>query len=104
MMNIHTASRLWLIKIEMTVQPEDFPSGDTVGFVNVITWAESLEHAKNKISAYLLTFDWHVIDVGDAEPIDREFVYSDEIAEMIERAETNPRAILLGTFYSYKVN
>jgi hypothetical protein len=97
-------SELWIIRAEITVQPEDFPSGDTVGFINVITWADSVETIRSKLSSYLETFDWHLLKIEDAHLVDSDLVYHDEIEDMIERASNNPQSILLGTFFSYKVN
>jgi hypothetical protein len=39
-------------------------------FVNVTTWADSLETAREKLSRYLESFKWHLISIEDAHPID----------------------------------
>jgi hypothetical protein len=97
--------QLWKIFAEITVEPQDFPSGDTVGFMNIITWADSTDSARIKIEAYFATFNWHIIGVEESAPIREDFIYDDdELTDMIERATINPEAIILGTFYSYKVN
>ncbi len=97
--------QLWKIFAEITVEPQDFPSGDTVGFMNIITWADSTDSARIKIEAYFATFNWHIIGVEESAPIREDFIYDDdELTDMSERARTNPEAIILGTFYSYKVN
>jgi hypothetical protein len=41
-------TKLWNIFAEITVQPDDFPSGDTAGYMNIITWADSAEAAQKK--------------------------------------------------------
>jgi hypothetical protein len=98
-------SELWKIRAEITVEPQDFPSGDTVGFMNIITWADSSEIAQAKIEAYFATFNWHVVGIEEASLIPGNFVYEDEgLQDMIERARDNPDAIICGTFHSYKVN
>jgi hypothetical protein len=97
--------QLWNVRAEITVEPRDFPSGDTVGFMNIITWADSANSARIKIEAYFATFNWHIIRVEESAPIREDFIYdSDEFADMIERAKTNPDAIICGTFHSYKAN
>ena len=97
--------QLWNVRAEITVEPQDFPSGDTVGFMNIITWANSSDSALIKIEAYFATFNWHVIGVEEAAPIRENFIYdNDEFAEMIERARINPDAIICGTFHTFNVN
>jgi hypothetical protein len=97
--------QLWNLRAEITVEPQDFPSGDTVGFMNIITWADFADSARTKIEAYFATFNWHIIGVEEASPIQEDFIYdNDEFAEMIERARTNPDAIICGTFHTFKVN
>jgi hypothetical protein len=97
--------QLWNLRAEITVEPQDFPSRDTVGFMNIITWADSADAAQRKIEAYLSTFNWHIIGIEEFAPIRVDFIYdSDEFADMIERAKANPDAIILGTFHTYKVN
>ena len=96
--------QLWNVRAEITVEPQDFPSG-AVGFMNIITRADSADSARTKIEAYFATFNWHIIRVQEAAPIREDFIYdSDEFADMIERAKTNPDAIICGTFHSYKAN
>jgi hypothetical protein len=97
--------QLWNVRAEITVEPQDFPSGDTVGFMNIITWSDSVDSARTKIDAYFATLNWQIIGVEEAAPIRENFIYdNDEFTEMIERARINPDPIICGTFHSYKVN
>lgn len=97
--------QLWNVRAEILVEPQDFPSGDTVGFMNIVTWAESADTAQHEIEAYLSTFKWRLVEVEECVPIREDFIYdNDEFADMMERARENPDAIILGTFHSYKVN
>jgi hypothetical protein len=53
---------LWNIRAEITVQPEDFPSGD-----------------------------WHIVEVDEAKILNVDFVYEDEeFRDMVNRARCNP--------------
>jgi len=98
-------NELWKIRAEIVVQPEDFPSGDTVGFMNIITWADSAEVARQKIAFYFERFDWHIVGVEEAVVLNDDFVAdNDEFQDMVERARNNPDAIICGMFHSYKVN
>jgi hypothetical protein len=95
---------LWKLFVEISVKPEDFPSKSTLGFMNVITWADSAEEGLSKLTAYLKKSEWEVLTLEEAVPVDDNLIYSDEMAEMIERARNNPQAIILGIFHSYKTN
>ena len=96
---------LWHLFLEITVQPEDFPSGDTIGFMNVITLADSAEAAQAKVEANFATFNWHIVQIENSKVIDPDFLAEDdELAEMIERARSHPDPIICGTFHSYKTN
>jgi len=79
-------------------------SGSTKGFLVVTTWAETNEAAREKLTRYLESFNWHLISVEDSHPIDENHDYGDELEEMISRTQNNPEAIILGTFHSYKEN
>ena len=97
--------QIWNVRAEITVESQDFPSGDTVGFMNIITWADSADSAQTKIEACFATFNWHIIGIEESAPIRENFIYDDdEFADMIERAKINPEAIICGTFHSYKAN
>lgn len=93
---------IWLITSEITVEPGDLPSGATTAFVNVTTWADSLDSAKEKLSNYLSSFKWYLVAIENAHPIDENQDYGDEIADMIRRTRLDPRAIILGRFHSYR--
>jgi hypothetical protein len=89
----------------MTVQADDFPSGDTVGFMNVLVQADSAEAAESKVRTYFATFNWHIVQTENSKVIEPNFVADEEeFAEMIERARAHPDPIICGTFHSYKIN
>lgn len=73
--------------------------------MNIVTWADSGATAQNKIEEYFARFNWHIVGVEEASPIKEDFIYdSEEFQDMIDRASTNPDAIICGTFHGYKVN
>ena len=71
-------------------------------FCNVITWAEEPNEAKQKLRAYLATFKWTLIEADRIEIADETNDYGEEFNELLAQAATNPNAIILGRFYSYK--
>jgi len=96
---------LWNIRAEIIVQPEDFPCGDTNGFMNIVTWANSAEAAREKIASYFRRFEWHVVGVEEAKVLPPDFVSdNDEFQDMFERARISPDAIICGAFHSFKTN
>ena len=95
---------LWKVMTEIRVQSHDFPGGETNGFINVITWAESVEHACERLASYISTFDWQMIEVDSVVPVNDLIECSQELEDLICRAQNNRHAIILGTFHSYKLN
>jgi len=97
-------TELWNIRAEITVQPEDF-SGDTNGFMNIVTWGDSAEAAREKIAPYFESLEWHVVGVVEARILPLDFVAdNEEFQDMFERARGNPDAIICGTFHSFNTN
>jgi hypothetical protein len=89
---------------ELCVEPGDFPSGDTIGFMNVVIWATDSDTAATKLTHYLATFQWTVIGVEETIQVDQYSVYAEEMGDMIDRARLNDEAIILGTFHTYRPN
>lgn len=96
--------KLWIAHSEISVEPGDLPSGSTLMFCNVITWAEEPEEAEKKIRAYLSTFNWILIDADKIELVDNNKDYGDEFNELLLQAAGNPNAIILSRFYSYRTS
>jgi hypothetical protein len=95
--------QIWKVIAEVSVGPGDMSSGLTKGFMNVTTWADSAESAREKLAKYLRTFNWHIIGIEGARPVaDDEQFETEEMEDMIGRTRTNPNAIILGTFHGYK--
>jgi hypothetical protein len=95
---------LWNIRAEITVEPHDFPSGNTNGFMNVITWADSADHAREKIETYFARFNWNLIEVQGARVVDVSLTFKDEYNDMVESARLDQTAILCGTFHGFRAN
>lgn len=95
---------IWLVLTEIVAQTEDSPRALKVGFMNVTTWAETKEAAGTKIRLYLESFGWNLVSIEEAEVVGDKGFYGDDVAEMIERTRGNPKAIILGTFHTYRTN
>jgi hypothetical protein len=79
-------------------------SASRIGFMNITTWADSKEGAGSKIERYLRSFGWHLVSIDEANIIDEDSGYGDEVTEMINSTRNNPNAIILGSFHTYKTN
>ena len=88
--------------VELIADTGDTPSPPEIGFMNITTWGTSSEAVRLKIESYLRSFGWHLVSLERANLVDEQLEYGDDIAEMIERPRSNPNAIILGTFYTYK--
>jgi hypothetical protein len=100
-----TMESLWTIRAEIEIESGDLnlEVGYTRGFMNVVTWANSDQSARDKLSGYLTTFDWRLLGVEESAAADLKNLTPDsEIKILIERAIGNPNAIILGTFHSYQ--
>jgi hypothetical protein len=79
-------------------------SGAAGAFTNIVTWAHNIEEFRAKSEIIAATLDMYVMDVEDAEPLSQRTAkrqLTDEIADMVCRAESNSNAIIYGTFYTY---
>jgi hypothetical protein len=65
-------------------------------------WAISDESARNKLAAYLATFNWKLLGVEESAFIDPDVAPNSGLDDLIDRAKGNPEAIILGTFHSYR--
>lgn len=99
---MQTTQAMWVLVVEVLVEPGDLPSGSTRAFTTVTTWAESAEEARQKLSQYLRTFNWKLLDVEQAARYSESLTYHKNVADMIERTRNNPQAIILGEFHSYR--
>jgi hypothetical protein len=95
---------IWLVLTEIVAQAEDPPRASKVGFMNVTAWAHSKEAAGAKIRQYLELFGWNLVSIEEANVVEDEGIYGEDVADMIERTRSNPRAIILGTFHKHKTN
>ena len=87
---------------EVLVKEGDLASGDTYAFTNIVGWAYSPEDFHQRISDYFKRFDWYLLNLENVKLIDFDLSYSSKIQQLIDQAQSNPKALLLATFHSYK--
>lgn len=94
---------LWTGLVE--VKPLDQKAyGDAGAFTNIVTWATDPETFRQKAETIAATLDMYVMEVERAEPLASRFknrTMTEEIEDMVLRAESNPMAIVYGTFHRY---
>ena len=94
--------QLWVITAEILVEPGYLASGNTKGFTNVVTWADSAKTAEQKVSEVLKSHGWEVLGIEDTRLFDESRSYDDEVLDIVDQAKTNPNACIIGTVFSYK--
>jgi hypothetical protein len=96
-------TELWIGVVEM--KPLDRRAYGAAGaFTNIVTWANDLESFRRKAEIIAETIQMYVAEVDNAEPLAARggsTTLSEEIDDMVRRAETNPNAIVWGTFHRY---
>src|SRR4051812_16583289 len=73
-------------------------------FTNVVTWASNAAEYRAQVEKMAASYGWYVATVEEEETIaerkrDREL--TEEIADLVVRAEQNPAAIIYGTHFTY---
>jgi hypothetical protein len=94
---------LWIGVVE--VKPLNRQAHGAGGaFTNIVTWAHGVAEFRAKSEIIAATLDMYVMDVEDAEPLAERTTkceLTEDIADMVFRAESNPNAIVYGTFHRY---
>ncbi len=94
---------LWIGLVEL--KPLDRNVYGAAGaFTNIVTWASDVAGFRNKAETLATTIDMYVAGIDGAGPLAyRTAVGSltEEIDDMVLRAEVNPNAIVYGTFHRY---
>ena len=95
--------QLWIGLVDL--RPFDRRSYGSAGaFTNIITWASDQESFRSKVENLASSLEMFVIAVEWAEAVAeraKKWNTTEEIDDMIQRAEVNPEAIIYGTFHQY---
>jgi hypothetical protein len=94
--------QLWVITAEILIKPGDLTSGDTKGFTNIVTWADSPRKAEQKVSEVLKSYGWEVLGIEAVRRFDDSKNYTEDLLDIADRAKMNPDACIVGTVFSYK--
>jgi hypothetical protein len=95
---------LWIGLVEL--KPLNRQAYGAAGaFTNIVTWANDPEGFRRKAEVIAATINMYVADVEGAEPLAQRAetrIMTEEIDDMVLRAESNPDAIVYGTFHRYR--
>jgi hypothetical protein len=97
--------QMWRGLVEIRRLPHSDLLRDSAGaFTWVVTWASTAAEFRNQADRLAASLGLYVFGVEGEHPIADVVprAFSDEIADLIERAEHNPNAILYGTFHKYR--
>jgi hypothetical protein len=92
--------KLWIGLVEVLTEPS-VGDGNTRAYTNVITWASTVSDYADSVTNVFTEYGWTVLGIENERPIDGETDFSDEITEIIERAQQNPKACIYATFHYY---
>jgi hypothetical protein len=95
---------LWIGLVHLRPLKREALEGAAGAYTNIITWARDSAGFREKAEVIGATMNLCVVDVEGEEPLRQRFEGStptEELEDMIERAENNPHAIVYGTFHQY---
>ncbi|MFL6436934.1 MAG: hypothetical protein ACJ71Q_05090 [Terriglobales bacterium] len=94
---------LWIGQVE--IRPRDRKAYGAAGaLVDILTWASNPSEYRAKAETIAATIDLYVVGVESEEPLSARLARitpSEELEDMISRAESNPNAIVWGTFHQW---
>jgi hypothetical protein len=95
---------LWIGLVEL--RPLDRKTFGAAGaFTNIVTWGQSADGFRTKAELVAQIVNMFVAGVERAEPLaerKEKWTLTEEVEDIIRRAESNPDAIIFGTFHTYR--
>lgn len=96
---------LWIGLLQVRARPNSAVLGPAKGaYFNMITWATSDAEFKQKAARLCDDLELFVESVEDNMPVSertKSETLNDELQELVEQAESNPNAVLYGTFHRW---
>jgi len=95
---------LWIGLVEL--RPLDRSTFHDAGaFTSVVTWAFDIDSFQRKADLVAAHLDMFVAGIEEVETLverREKRTLSEEIEDIVSRAELNPNAVIFGTFYTYR--
>jgi hypothetical protein len=95
----------WRGLVEIRRLPQSDLLRDSVGaFTWIVTWASTAAEFRSQADRLAASLGLYVFGVEGEHPVanDAPCAVNEQVADLIERAEQNPSAILYGTFHTYR--
>jgi glutamate/tyrosine decarboxylase-like PLP-dependent enzyme len=89
--------RLWIGTVELLTEPGR--DGHTRAFTNVIAWANELADYKETVESVVSKYQWTLLTVEHARPIEDGEEFNQEINEIIATAKSNANACIVATLH-----
>jgi len=92
---------LWIGLVEL--KPLDRREFEFAGaYTNIVAWADSPVSFNGKTNVIAKRLNMFVASIDDAEPLSaRAGTATEEVDDLVRQAESDPEAIVFGTFDSY---
>jgi hypothetical protein len=98
--------QLWIGLVEVLgLKNNQVLTGAKGAFVNLVTWACDADEFRGNAELVLRKLGLFTVDVENPEPVSirrNKAEFDEETEDMIARAENNPKAIIYGTFHTWK--
>jgi hypothetical protein len=90
---------LWTAQVQILTPPAEF--GDTKALTNVVAWAEDAEDFQRRVSSIFGRRHWSILSVQQCKRAAECAMITEELAEQIEHAKTQPGGCVFGTLHYY---
>jgi hypothetical protein len=94
---------IWIGIIEISYLDDDAPKARKSAFTVVTTCASNPEEFGQKCNEMLESYGWKLLGIDKANPAPNNYIFSEEVEDMLERTRLNPNAIIYGTCHTYPV-
>jgi hypothetical protein len=97
---------LWVGLVEVrALKGAEILIGAKGAFVNLVTWASDADEFKSRAKIVFDKLSLFIVEIENNEPLSarrKKEELDEETEDMIARAENNPKAIIYGTFHTWK--
>src|SRR5580658_9581036 len=95
---------LWTGLVWLKPLKPDALEGRAGAYTNIVTWATGTDEFRRNCDTIAAKMDLYVMEVENVRlvsSLEAEGTLTEELEEMVLRAEGNPKAIIYGTFHTY---
>jgi hypothetical protein len=96
--------QLWIGVVRVKPISPGTWKGAAGAYTNIVTWATSSEEFREKAEKLAASMKLFIADIEAEQPVSeriKQSSLSKDLEEIVSRAESNPNAIMYGTFHEY---